>query len=79
MKVTWFWKFNERLFEYVLFWLWDAEFVNVDHVTLFELFRAAAYLGVDSLLELTCWTVTSRDFSPKEEEEFSKENQWHFE
>jgi len=72
---------------------WDAEFVKVDSVTLFELVRAANYLDIKNLLELTCKTVAgimhgktseqirqafkiANDFSPEEEEEISKENQW---
>ncbi|XP_039689796.1 SKP1-like protein 1B [Medicago truncatula] len=75
---------------------WDAEFIKVDNVTLFELVLAANYLDIKNLLELTCKTVgeimhgkTSEqirqtykivnDFSPEEEEEIRKENQWAFE
>ena len=36
---------------------WDAEFLKVDNVTLFELVRAANYLDINNLLELTCKTV----------------------
>lgn len=75
---------------------WDAEFLKVDNITLFELVRAANYLDIKSLLELTCRTVAeiihgktseqirqafkiANDFSPEEEEEIHKENQWAFE
>jgi len=75
---------------------WDAEFVKVDNVTLFELVRAANYLDIKNLLEFTCNTVAeimhgktseqirrtfkiANDFSPDEEEEIRKENQWAFE
>lgn len=75
---------------------WDAEFVKVDNTTLFELVRAANYLDIKSLLELTCKTVgeimhgktseqirqafkIANDFSPEEEEEIRKENQWALE
>ncbi|KAK1563792.1 hypothetical protein Q3G72_032917 [Acer saccharum] len=33
---------------------WDAEFVKVDQATLFDLIRAAHYLKIKSLSELTC-------------------------
>jgi len=36
---------------------WDAEFVNVDKPTLFDLIMAANYLDIKSLLDLTCMTV----------------------
>ncbi|KAG2698292.1 hypothetical protein I3760_07G144600 [Carya illinoinensis] len=36
---------------------WDAEFVNVDKATLFDLVLAAKYLKIKSLLDLTCQTV----------------------
>ncbi|KAK0575642.1 hypothetical protein LWI29_004388 [Acer saccharum] len=36
---------------------WDAEFVNVDRDTLFDLVIAAEYLKIKSLLNLTCETV----------------------
>ncbi|XP_059643249.1 SKP1-like protein 1B [Cornus florida] len=36
---------------------WDAEFVNVDQPTLFDLILAANYLNIKSLLDLTCETV----------------------
>jgi len=75
---------------------WDAEFLKVDNLTLFELVRAANYLDIKSLLELTCKTVAgiihgktseqirrafniANDFSPEDEEEIRKENQWALE
>ncbi|KAI9081242.1 hypothetical protein K1719_036814 [Acacia pycnantha] len=36
---------------------WDAEFVKVDQVVLFDLILAANYLNIKSLLDLTCRTV----------------------
>ncbi|CAL9115336.1 unnamed protein product [Musa textilis] len=36
---------------------WDAEFINVDNDTLFDLLEAADYLNVSSLLELTVKTI----------------------
>ncbi|RZC64079.1 hypothetical protein C5167_025828, partial [Papaver somniferum] len=36
---------------------WDAEFVNVDQATLFDLILAANYLNIEELLDLTCQTV----------------------
>ncbi|TXG52015.1 hypothetical protein EZV62_021184 [Acer yangbiense] len=64
---------------------WDAEFV-----------KAANYLNIKSLLDLTCQTVADmikgktpeeirktfnikNDFTPEEEEEVRRENQWAFE
>ncbi|GHP11048.1 suppressor of kinetochore protein mutant [Pycnococcus provasolii] len=74
---------------------WDAEFVNVDQATLFELILAANYLNIKCLLELTCQSVANmikgktpeeirktfgikNDFTPEEEEEVRRENQWAF-
>ena len=36
---------------------WDAEFVDVDHATLFDIILAANYLNMGALLQLTCQTV----------------------
>ncbi|OVA13004.1 SKP1 component [Macleaya cordata] len=75
---------------------WDAEFVNVDQRTLFDLILAANYLDIKNLLDLTCQTVVDmikgktpeeirqtfnivNDFTPEEEEEVRRENQWAFE
>ncbi|CAK8574907.1 unnamed protein product [Lathyrus sativus] len=38
---------------------WDAEFVEVDQDTLFDLILAANYLDIKSLLDLTCKTVAT--------------------
>jgi len=47
---------------------WDAEFVNVDKPTLFDLIMAANYLDIKSLLDLTCMTVADmiKDKTPEE-------------
>ncbi|CAK8540037.1 unnamed protein product [Lathyrus sativus] len=75
---------------------WDADFVKVDQVTLFDLILAANYLNIKNLLDLTCQTVADmikgktpeeirrtfnikNDFTPEEEEEVRRENQWAFE
>ncbi|RZC63620.1 hypothetical protein C5167_025365 [Papaver somniferum] len=75
---------------------WDAEFVNVDQATLFDLILAANYLNIKELWDLTCQTVADmikgktpeeirkifnikNDFTPEEEEEVRRENQWAFE
>ncbi|GLT91973.1 hypothetical protein SLE2022_098330 [Rubroshorea leprosula] len=75
---------------------WDADFVKVDQVTLFDLILAANYLNIKDLLDLTCETVADmikgrtpeeirktfsikNDFTPEEEEEVRRENQWAFE
>jgi S-phase kinase-associated protein 1 len=74
---------------------WDAEFVNVDQATLFDVILAANYLNIMGLLDLTCQTVAQmikgktpeeirktfnikNDFTPEEEEEVRRENQWAF-
>jgi S-phase kinase-associated protein 1 len=38
---------------------WYADFVNVEQVRLFELIRAANYMNIKPLLDLTCATVAS--------------------
>ena len=38
---------------------WDANFVEVDQETLFELILAANYMDIKSLLDLTCAKVAS--------------------
>ena len=75
---------------------WDAEYVQVDQATLFDLILAANYLNIKGLLDLTCQTVADmikgktpeeirktfnikNDFTPEEEEEVRRENQWAFE
>ncbi|PIA39089.1 hypothetical protein AQUCO_02700339v1 [Aquilegia coerulea] len=65
---------------------WDADFVEVDQATLFDLILAANYLNIKSLLDLTCQTRKfaktfniKNDFTPEEEEEVRRENQWAFE
>jgi len=37
---------------------WDTQFVKVDYATLLDLIRAAHYLNIKSLFDLTCKTVT---------------------
>merc|ERR1719191_1680963 len=63
---------------------WDQEFVKVDNSTLFDLILAANYLNITQLLDLTCEKVAEminnkNDFSPEEEEQVRKENEWAFE
>eukprot|EP00884_Botryococcus_braunii_P004159 jgi/Botrbrau1/13744/Bobra.0056s0001.1 len=79
-------------------WLkeFDAEFVNVDQSTLFELILAANYMDCKDILDLTCLTVANmmkgksaeevrkrfhikNDYSPEEEDEVRRANQWAFE
>ncbi|CAJ0579913.1 unnamed protein product, partial [Mesorhabditis spiculigera] len=36
---------------------WDAEFMEIDHNTLFELFSAASYLEIKNLEDLTCRSI----------------------
>ncbi|AES87713.1 putative S-phase kinase-associated protein [Medicago truncatula] len=47
---------------------WDAEFVQVDQDTLFNLISAANYLNIKSLLDLTCMTAADniKDKTPEE-------------
>ncbi|CAH2063459.1 unnamed protein product [Thlaspi arvense] len=76
---------------------WDAEFMQIDQSTIFELILASNYLNIESLLALTCQTIADmiaacktaeevrakfgieNDFTPEEEEEVRRENQWAFE
>ncbi|XP_037456060.1 SKP1-like protein 1 [Triticum dicoccoides] len=48
--------------------LWDAEFIKVNHATLFDLIQAASYLKIKGLLDLTCQTVVDmiRGKTPEE-------------
>ncbi|KAI4970623.1 hypothetical protein ZWY2020_001537 [Hordeum vulgare] len=39
--------------------IWDAEFMKVDHVTLFDLIQAARYLNIKGLFDLTCQTAAN--------------------
>jgi len=72
---------------------WDAEFVKVDQVTLYELIMAANFLDMTNLLDLLCKVVANmmknktveeirekfgivNDFTPEEEEEVRRENEW---
>ncbi|XP_047088303.1 SKP1-like protein 1 isoform X2 [Lolium rigidum] len=47
---------------------WEAEFVNVDKATLFDLSLAANYLNIKGLLDLTCQTVADmiKGMTPEE-------------
>ncbi|XP_068144058.1 S-phase kinase-associated protein 1 [Drosophila tropicalis] len=38
---------------------WDADFLQVDQATLFELIMAANYLDIQGLMEVTCKTVAN--------------------
>ncbi|GAU31542.1 hypothetical protein TSUD_333180 [Trifolium subterraneum] len=75
---------------------WDAEFVNVDMATIFELIRASHYLDIKNLNDLVSKTVADmmrgksteeirkmfnikNDFTPEEEAQIKRENQWAFE
>ncbi|XP_030450244.2 SKP1-like protein 1 [Syzygium oleosum] len=74
---------------------WDAEFVSVDHPTLFDYILAANFLEIPTLLNLACQSVADMvkgktpdeihkifniksTFTPEEEEELRRENQWAF-
>ncbi|XP_037452064.1 SKP1-like protein 1 [Triticum dicoccoides] len=48
--------------------LGDAEFIKVNHATLFDLIQAASYLKIKGLLDLTCQTVADmiRGKTPEE-------------
>ncbi|VVA99780.1 unnamed protein product [Arabis nemorensis] len=39
---------------------WDAEFVNTDQSTIFEMILASNYLNVKSLLDLLCQTIADQ-------------------
>ncbi|KAF3334073.1 SKP1-like protein 4 [Carex littledalei] len=39
---------------------WDREFVNVDQAIIFDLIRAADYLAIQGLLDLTCKKVAAQ-------------------
>ena len=49
---------------------WDASYINVEQVLLFELILAANYMDIKPLLDLTCATVAFRfmikDNTPEE-------------
>ncbi|XP_047088363.1 SKP1-like protein 1 isoform X2 [Lolium rigidum] len=47
---------------------WEAEFVNVDKATLFDLSLAANYLNIKGLLDLTCQTIADmiKGMTPEE-------------
>ena len=75
----------------------DIEFHNFNlYLKVFSFLKAANYLNIKSLLDLTCRTVADmikgktpeeirktfnikNDFTPEEEEEVRRENQWAFE
>ncbi|KAF8085826.1 hypothetical protein N665_0645s0005 [Sinapis alba] len=75
---------------------WDAEFMQMEQSTMFDIILAANYLNVASLLDLACQTVADmiaackdgaeirakfgipNDYTPEEEAEVLKENQWAF-
>ncbi|KAI4305642.1 hypothetical protein L6164_028997 [Bauhinia variegata] len=59
---------------------WDAEFVKVDQGTLFDLVMAMANIinqGM-SVEEIRKLFNVENDFTPEEEEEIRRENQWAF-
>ncbi|KAF7081873.1 hypothetical protein CFC21_085778 [Triticum aestivum] len=37
--------------------IWDAEFIKINHATLFDLIQVARYLKIKGLLDLTCQTI----------------------
>lgn len=39
---------------------WDAEFVNIDHSTIFDLIMASNYLNIEGLFDLTCQTIAEQ-------------------
>ncbi|XP_031488743.1 SKP1-like protein 1A [Nymphaea colorata] len=58
---------------------WDAEYVDVDRETLFEIVLAANYLEIKGLLELTCQKIADliKDVSTEEVREvFNIENDY---
>ncbi|KAI9351183.1 Skp1 family, tetramerization domain-containing protein [Obelidium mucronatum] len=59
----------------------DKEFINVDQGTLFEIILAANYLDMKNLLGFSVEEVRKlfnivNDFTPEEEEQIRKENEW---
>ncbi|KAJ7966902.1 putative Skp1 [Quillaja saponaria] len=59
---------------------WDAEFVKVDQATLFDLILTVADMIKGKTPEEIRKTFNIKnDFTPEEEEEVRRENQWAFE